>query len=365
MNGSDAAFSTWHKRATAEDARILIVQRENIGDLVLSTPFFRALHEALPNARIDVVANSYNAAILDGNGAISNCYFYTKLKHRNPEQSWLGVVWHTLRMRATLRANHYDLAIVMGARLSRHGLRLAKAARPRQIAAFVSPADPSDQVHLPIDSTGVSQHPPRLHRFLLEKLVPPDHRGNLPQSLPSCEVTVDQKLRQALIDGEKLRDSDICIAFHISARKVNQRWSAENFGELMHRAYKTHGGRPLVLWAPGAPDDPAHPGDDEKAEELLALTTDLPVIVWPTQSLPALIAALSVAHVVVCSDGGAMHIAAALGKPLVCMFGNSDPNVWQAWATRQTILRDDSHTVAALSVDLVENALNAMTKSSA
>jgi heptosyltransferase-3 len=365
MDPSDAAFRTWHGRATAKDAKILIVQRENIGDLVLSTPFFRALHEALPKARIDVVANSYNAPILDGNGAISNCFTYTKLKHRHPGQSRFAIIWNTLRMRAALRANHYDLAIVMGARLSPNGLSLAKAARPRQIAAFVSPSEPSDQVDLPIDSTGVSQHPPRLYRLLLEKLIPPDLRTTLPAILPRCEVTIDQKLRQALVDGESLRDSETCIAFHISARKVDQRWGAEKFDELMHRAHKTHGARLLLLWAPGANGNPTHPGDDEKAEELLALTTDLPVIAWPTRSLPELIAALSVAHVVVCSDGGAMHIAAALGKPLVCMFGNSDPDVWQAWATQQTILRDESHTVGALSVDMVESALNAMTKSRA
>jgi heptosyltransferase-3 len=365
MDQNDAAFRTWHRRATAKDAKILIVQRENIGDLVLSTPFLRALHEALPNARIDVVANSYNAPVLDGNDAISNCFAYTKLKHRHLGESRLAIIWNTLRMRATLRANHYDLAIVMGARLSPNGLRLAKASRPRQIAAFVSPSEATNQVDLPIDPTGVSQQPPRLHRFLLEKLVPPDLRPTLPAILPPCEVTVDQKLRQRLIDGEDLRDSESCIALHISARKVDQRWGAEKFAELMHRAHQTHGGRLLVLWAPGAAGNPTHPGDDEKAEELLALTTDLPVIARPTRSLHELIAALSVARVVVCSDGGAMHIAAALGKPLVCMFGNSDPSVWQAWGTQQNILRDNSHTVAALSVDMVESALDAMTKSGA
>jgi len=360
-----AAWDDWYQRALDPEARILIVQRENIGDLVLSTPFFRALKTALPNATIDVLANSYNAPVLDGNSAINTCYAYTKLKHRKPGQSRLGIVFDTWRLRSTLRANHYDLAIVMGARLSAHALALARAARARHIAAFVGQGASSDGVDLPVAMTGLPEHPPRLHRFLLEKLLPEAARAGLPPSLPACEVTVDAALRQDIAKGENLGPGDMLFAFHISARKLDQRWGTEQFAELMHRAHKRHGARLLLLWAPGAAGNPTHPGDDQKAEELLALTSDLPVIARPTESLAGLIALLSFASLVVCSDGGAMHIAAALKKPLVCMFGNSDPEVWQAWATRQVILRDPSHKVAALAVDTVEEALNRLLKNPA
>jgi heptosyltransferase-3 len=358
MGKSDAAWSAWHERTNAKDVKILIIQRDNIGDMVLSTPFFRALHEALPSARIDVVANSYNAPVLAGNSAISTCYAYTKLKHRRADQSRLSVLWASYRLRAALRANQYDLAIVMGARLSPHGLRLARSVKPRHIAAFAPAGTPADGVDLLIDPTGESEHPPRLHRVLLERLVQKSQRAALPRELPNCEISVDAALRQHIVDGEKLSPSETCIAFHISARKVDQRWGTEAFAELMHRAHKTHSARLVLLWAPGAAGNPTHPGDDEKAEELLALTSELPVIARATHALPELVAALSVANVVVCSDGGAMHVAAALQKPLVAMFGNSDPAVWQAWGTRQTILRDTSHKVEALSVDMVEKALN-------
>jgi ADP-heptose:LPS heptosyltransferase len=83
----------------------------------------------------------------------------------------------------------------------------------------------------------------------------------------------------------------------------------------------------------------------------------VPVLAHVTSTIADLIAVLALTDLVVMSDGGAMHIAAALQRPLVCMFGNSDPEVWQAWGTEQTVLRDSSHTVAALSSDTVFEAV--------
>ena len=41
--------------------KILVVRRDNIGDLVLTTPVFRALRARHPGARIEALVNSYNA----------------------------------------------------------------------------------------------------------------------------------------------------------------------------------------------------------------------------------------------------------------------------------------------------------------
>jgi ADP-heptose:LPS heptosyltransferase len=205
----------------------------------------------------------------------------------------------------------------------------------------------------------------RLQRFMLQQLLPPEQRSALPAELPRCEVSVDHVLREAIAKTMNRTDGRPLVAFHISARKVDQRWSAENFAALMRRVKQRHDADLLLLWAPGASDNPLHPGDDAKAEEVLALLFDVPVIAHPTHTLPELMAVLSLADLVVLSDGGAMHIAAALQKPLLCMFGNSDPKVWQAWQTRQIVLRDTSHTVAALSVDRVMDALSELLASDA
>jgi ADP-heptose:LPS heptosyltransferase len=76
----------------------------------------------------------------------------------------------------------------------------------------------------------------------------------------------------------------------------------------------------------------------------------LPLIAYPTYQLKDLAAALSLVDYVICSDGGAMHIAAALGKPLLCFFGDSDATRWHPWGVPYRLLQPDSRDAADISL---------------
>ncbi len=358
VHGS-GSWDEWHDALRDKPGqKILIIQRDNIGDLVLTTPFLRALRTALPSATIDLISNSYNAPVLAGNSAINHHYRYTKLKHRSHDQSRWRIVFDTWKLYRRLRSEHYDLAIITSAILSDQALKLARAARPRRIAAVAEPADAAMRgIDLALDPKSLPRHTVKLQRVFLDQLVLPEQRKQLPLDLPPCEVTVDPTLRANILSLLNFDRARPLIAFHISARKVDQRWGAELFAALIRRVHSELRANVLLLWAPGASDNPLHPGDDDKAEEIRALTSDVPVLAHVTSTIADLIAVLALTDLVVMSDGGAMHIAAALQRPLVCMFGNSDPEVWQAWGTEQTVLRDSSHTVAALSSDTVFEAV--------
>ena len=69
------------------------------------------------------------------------------------------------------------------------------------------------------------------------------------------------------------------------------------------------------------------------------------------ERLEALIAGLSVCERVICSDGGAMHIAAALGKPILCFFGNSGATRWRPWGVPHVLLQPPSLNAADVSVE--------------
>ena len=53
---------------------------------------------------------------------------------------------------------------------------------------------------------------------------------------------------------------------------------------------------------------------------------------------------------VICPDGGAMHIAAALGKPILCFFGDSDAMHWHPWGVPYRLLQPDSRDAADISL---------------
>jgi len=141
------------------------------------------------------------------------------------------------------------------------------------------------------------------------------------------------------------------VALHVSARKPSQRWPLERFAQLAQLLHERHGAAFLLLWSPGADCSPGHPGDDEKAEALARLMKHLPVLACPTPQLAELIAGLAVCDRVVCSDGGALHLAAALGKPMVCFFGDSSASRWHPWKAAYELLQPQSRDVRDISVE--------------
>ena len=76
----------------------------------------------------------------------------------------------------------------------------------------------------------------------------------------------------------------------------------------------------------------------------------------PTRTLPELIAALAECRALICADGGAMHLAAGLGLPIVCLFGNSGAYRWRPWGVPYRLLQKPSCDVADISVDEVVSA---------
>lgn len=128
------------------------------------------------------------------------------------------------------------------------------------------------------------------------------------------------------------------VALHISSRKEENRWPVDSFIELGNELMKRHNVTPLILWAPGGSKNPMHPGDDEKAKEIADRMTLRPIL-YKTTSLKGLIAAISVCKLTICCDGGAMHIAAALKKPIVAIWGSTDRQRWAPWKTKHIILQ--------------------------
>ena len=62
--------------------KILVIRRDNIGDLVCTTPLIVALRQRFPQAWLGAWVNSYNAPVLDGNPDLDQVFVYTKGKHR-------------------------------------------------------------------------------------------------------------------------------------------------------------------------------------------------------------------------------------------------------------------------------------------
>lgn len=312
------------------DARILVIRRDNIGDLVCTTPLLRALRRQLPQARIECLVTSYNRAVLAGHPDIDALHAYTKAKHRGAGDGALGIYWRRLAMMLDLRRRGFDYVLLPGGRQA-SSQRFARWVAPRQTLL----RDEQDEVAGPHEVEQCCHLLPRLGLA---------YETPAPFVAPRADAAAALRARLFPAGVERV------VGLHISARKPSQRWPAERFAAFARTVADGRTGF-LLLWAPGREDDPLHPGDDAKAQQLQALTRDLPLQPAPTAQLEELIVALSACDAVVCGDGGAMHLAAGLGKPLVCMFGQSQASRWRPWGVRHELLQPPSQDVRDLPVE--------------
>ena len=332
------------KHLIIKPKKILIIRRDNIGDLVCTTPLFTTLRENFPKSHIAALVNSYNAPVLNGNPDIDAVHIYQKAKHRASGKSvfsvWLKTLWLTIK----LRRQHWDYVIVATTAYSKSSLKFAYAVNPKHIVA-VAPdhIKITDPIHPSIVKQG---HQTEAVFKLLTPLKIDAEPGAVKVFLPK-NISTSKSIST---------DNSTTVGLHISARKINQRWSVENFSALAHHLDKVENINFLVFWSPGSASHPQHPGDDEKANILKNMCKDISLTLYPTEKIEELIEGLSRCDQLICSDGGGMHIAAGLGKPIVCLFGNSSAAHWHPWGVPYELLQKKSELVADISVDEVATA---------
>jgi ADP-heptose:LPS heptosyltransferase len=316
---------------TSRAPRILILRRDNIGDLVCTTPLIDALRTQLPQAWLGALVTTYNAEVLARNPALDEVFVYEKLKHRSG-----GLLSHLrtrLAQTSRLRAQKLDCVLVPAP--SPQSLKVARSLKPGQVIA--RPAAVPANMHEVERSFsvgkafGVSGTPGSMRVF-------PDPEKQ-------------SEMRKRLGGGP-------IVAVHMSARRPAQRWPLERYAELIRKLSATQ--KVMLLWAPGAQDDPRHPGDDAAAAIVLRTSNSSNTLPVETKDLTTLVAALSQADRVVCPDGGAMHLAAALGKPVVALFGDSPVERWRPWGVPHRVVRPDSRNLADLALAPVLEALAAL-----
>jgi heptosyltransferase III len=321
--------------------KILIIRRDNIGDLVCTTPVFEAIKARYPDASIHALVNSYNSAVLEGNPHVSEIHVYEKLKHRINLFSIPLAILRRLRLMLTLRSMNFDYAIVAGAGFQPRVVNYLRWIRPVHAIGYVPQNHSASRV---IDQGLPTDNGQGLHEVeaVFRLLTTIDIRGT-----PS-KVKVYPNKRYSE-NSRTIGPRKLCVGVHISSRKPSQRWPAERFVEFIRYLRKHYDARVVLLWSPGTKENRNHPGDDGKANTILTELNDASVVPLPTLTLRDLIDRMTEPDLVVCSDGGAMHIAAGLGKPILCFFGDSDDSHWHPWGVPHELLQAESHLVADIS----------------
>ena len=330
--------------------RILVIRRDNIGDLVCTTPLISALRHVYPDAWLGVLVNEYTRPVLENNSDVDEVFSYQKAKHRESNQGLLGVYWQRLKMLAALRRRHVDYVVLAAPGFQASAERFARLVGPRHVIGFDNGSRLADmRVSARTDA--------QLHQVenVFRLLEPLGITGRPPALHLNADPQRVARFRAMLPDS-----AGPVVGIHISARESNRRWPGGHFSELIDTLMRREGASIVLTWAPGGRARSEFPGDDESATQLQSKHHDRRFLAVPTLDLGDLIASLAICDVVICSDGGPVHLAAALGKPVVCLFGDERPALWHPWGVPYRLLQPESQQVKDIGVSEVLSAFSSL-----
>jgi heptosyltransferase-2 len=283
-------------------SRLLIVAPNWIGDALLAQPLFARLHAARPGLALHAVAPSWTAPVLARMPEIEEV-IETPLVHGRLQ---LGA---RLRLAGVLRAGRYDEAIVLP-NSWKSALPPFLAGIPRRIGFVGEARYGLLNVRYRLDEAAV---PLMAERYAQLAAAPGDAP---PRPFAPPRLEVDEANLAIAIARFGLDRARPVAAFCPGAEYgPAKRWPARHFAALA-RALAARGRR---VWLIGSP------GDRAIGDEIAKLANGAAINLCGRTDLAAAIDLLSIAEVVVSNDSGLMHVAAALGRPLVALYGSSSP----------------------------------------
>jgi ADP-heptose:LPS heptosyltransferase len=295
--------------------RILLVKLGDLGDLILTTPALRALREARPGATIDLLAPPTAAPIVGGTGLVDA---HLRLPRAALEAAVrrgpLGLP--TLAaFAAALRRRRYDAVVLLqhlttAAGTARYaGLLAASGARRRFGLDNGRGLFLTDRVP---DAGFGARHEAAYWLEVVARLGA-DRRPR-PTELPASPADHDRAA--GLLTGLPRP----IVALHAGSGPYStaRRWAPDRFAAV-GRALAARRRASLVVV-----------GTEAALNRQLSAATGGRDLTGQT-SVPELAALLGRVDLLVCNDGGVMHVGVAANAPVVAIFGLTDPRVWGPW----------------------------------
>lgn len=332
---------------------ILIIRRDNIGDLVCTTPLIEGVKTAYPDANVYLLINTVSQDVVKNNPYVKNIFIYRKAKHRTKNETKLGVYLERIKIILQLRSISFDAVILANPRPCKYSLRMAKMIGAKNV---IGAAIGDRAITVPFKQEDFRGKHQVEHTFsylsaITDKQITPP---------PVCIWLTDQERKRAAERLKSLQQfNTIGLAVHISSRSEKRRWPLERYAEIIQRYLQEYRGSVLIFWSPQGTLAPDDIGDQHRAEQLLAACNSERVSLFPTGSVRELVAAYEQCEQILCSDGGQMHLAAAVNRKQVVFFGDTSVDEWHPWSGEYAILQTESGDCIDVSVDAVWEQIQA------
>jgi ADP-heptose:LPS heptosyltransferase len=292
--------------------RILVIKLRAVGDVLLSTVVTKNLRLAYPLAQIHYLTESPSLEVLKGNQYVDDVLVYDK-----KSMNGLGLI-------RTVRRRRYDLVIdlfgnprtALLTRLSGAGQRVGFRFRGRKYAYNVV-AEPR----------GNRVHNTQFNLDALEALGVAIQDRSIYFSFDEADARyVDSFLPPEFTNGSFV----VCI--NSGGGWYTKRWDLDRFATLADRLAGEFNARIVLPWGPGQLPEV------EEIRRKMAREAFIP----PATTLRQLGALARRCSIFVSNDSGPMHIAAAVGTPVLGIYGPTDPLLQGPYGANHVVVRNEA-----------------------
>jgi lipopolysaccharide heptosyltransferase I len=309
--------------------RILIVRLSAIGDVVRVLPALHSLRRKYPNAQIDWAVEAKSADVVEGHPSVDRTLVFERPKNLfAASKSFLSFC-------RQIRRNRYDIV------LDFHGILKTGVitwfsgaeqrfgfARPR--ARELSYLFTNRKALLPSPDLNRVEENLLLCDLLSPKRSPLDVTIYVPVEI---QEDIDDYIESTFEGGKRI------VAIHPPVERFEKQWPLAYYAELADLLLADGRFEVLLTWGPG---------QFKMVEEVRSQARRNPIIAPEITSLKHYAWLVHRADLYVGGDTGPMHIAAAMGTPVVAIFGGTDPRKHAPYQRTCEVLRieDSSLSVA-------------------
>ncbi|MBW2630766.1 MAG: glycosyltransferase family 9 protein [Deltaproteobacteria bacterium] len=294
---------------------ILLIQLGDIGDVVLSFPSVRALHENFPQADIVVAVRGKAVELMEG------CRWASDVISINEEKrTWIEELQYQKRFFSHLRRFHFDLALDM--RTGDRGAFLVLLSGARQKIGFFANDGKLWRnrvfTHLVIPESNPGRHMTQYYLGLLEAYDIKTEHIRPEYDIPDNRY---QKAK-ALLKNEGVPSDQSIIAVQPFSLWKYKEWGVDKYIQLINWLISEYNVSVIIT---GSLDE------RERADEIIKECPRNTYVLAGKTSIGTLAAVFKACRLFIGVDSAGVHIAAAVGLPTVCIFG---PSSYIDWAPR-------------------------------
>jgi lipopolysaccharide heptosyltransferase I len=292
--------------------QFLIVRTSALGDILHGMPVAAALKEKYPQCQITWVVDERYQALLAGNPWVDRILLvrfkegFRTLRDAQGRKNWIDLA-------RALRGLCFDVAIDPQG-LFRSGCISYLSRAPIRIGfprGYVR-----ETLNLVFTNVRPRSIPPRSHVIdrnlaLLHPLgIHTAERRFSFRVPPSVQDGIRRYLRETDGDGQRLR-----VVVHPAAGWITKQWNPKHYAEIADRILQTWDAKVFLLWGPG---------ERELAQQVQGIMRR-PGHLVPDMGVAELVAFLGACGLFIGGDSGPLHLASALGVPVLGLYGPSDP----------------------------------------